>query len=149
MLIFIIFRTTGQSPAHLKLICEALGAVCSSFARYYVFSLEQSADELENPYEIILPSILKKLESYVTLHGCNRDDSAIVELLCSICLQSLLGSYMTERIMRVFSHILQTSDCWTQYRIARSSSRYVCFFFFLLKNLNKRDLVRFEEWTFC
>uniref|UniRef100_A0A8D8HB25 Integrator complex subunit 7 n=3 Tax=Culex pipiens TaxID=7175 RepID=A0A8D8HB25_CULPI len=124
MIAQMIEEDAGQSPAHLKLICEALGAVCSSFARYYVFSLEQSADELENPYEIILPSILKKLESYVTLHGCNRDDSAIVELLCSICLQSLLGSYMTERIMRVFSHILQTSDCWTQYRIARSSSRY-------------------------
>uniref|UniRef100_A0A1Q3G3H8 Integrator complex subunit 7 n=1 Tax=Culex tarsalis TaxID=7177 RepID=A0A1Q3G3H8_CULTA len=124
MIAQLIEEDSGQSPPHLKLVCEALGAVCSSFSRDYVFALEQSAGELENPYKIILPSILKKFESYVTRQTWDRDDSAIVELLGSICLQSTLGSYMTERMMRVFSKILQTADCWTQYRLARSSSRY-------------------------
>lgn len=120
----LIEEDSGQSLPHLKLICEGLGAVCSSFSRNYGFAQEQSVGELENPYKIVLPSILNKLELYVTLETWNRDDAAIVELLGSICLQSTLGSYMSKRVMHVFRDILKKSDCWTLYRLARSSSRY-------------------------
>lgn len=122
---FYVFFALAHSASHLKLICEALGAICSSFTTNYEANQLLNVRESKHPFDAILLPILKKLESYIELPTLDRNDTTIVELLASICLQAVLGSFMPHRLMKAFHNLLRICNYWTQYRIARSASRYV------------------------
>lgn len=120
----LLVENTAHSASHLKLICEALGAICSSFTTNYEANQLLNVRESKHPFDAILLPILKKLESYIELPTLDRNDTTIVELLASICLQAVLGSFMPHRLMKAFHNLLRICNYWTQYRIARSASRY-------------------------
>ncbi|XP_058467251.1 integrator complex subunit 7 [Malaya genurostris] len=113
-----------NSFPHLQLMCEALGAVCSVFSNNHQYKLIQSNYESKHPFRGILPSIIKKLDSFTELTTLDRNSSIIIELLASICLQVMLGSMMPQWISQVFYKLSKITNYWTQYRIARSASRY-------------------------
>ncbi|XP_055586604.1 integrator complex subunit 7 [Uranotaenia lowii] len=110
---------TEHSTPHLKLVCEALGAICANFSST-CFDSSQS----RNQFNCILGHILKKLESYTQLSANDKDNTAIVEILVTICLQSVMGRVIPPRMFRVFDNILKITNLWTQYRISRAASRY-------------------------
>ncbi|XP_055525217.1 integrator complex subunit 7 isoform X2 [Wyeomyia smithii] len=114
MIAELLVEDCGNSFSHLKLMCETLGAICSNFSATYE----------DGTFKTILLAILKKLETYATLSSLDSNSAVIVELLASICLQAAVGSIIPERIKLIFSNLIKISNCWTQYRIARSASRY-------------------------
>ncbi|XP_053698173.1 integrator complex subunit 7 isoform X2 [Sabethes cyaneus] len=120
----LLLEDCGLSFPHLKLLCETLGAICSNFLTICEDRDQQSHRKLSRPFKTILYPILKKMEIYATLSYLDSNNTVIVELLASICLQAVLGSIMPKRMKLMFSNLLRISNCWTQYRIARSASRY-------------------------
>lgn len=127
-------------------MCETLGALCSRFiSRKAVQS--NSTDEANtstrmdvddddddsnepNTFQILLPRLLKKLESTVSSkHG--KEQTQFVETLSAVCLQAMLASFMPSNILNTFEKVLNAANNWTQYRIARSASRYFHFYFVL------------------
>ncbi|XP_055616005.1 integrator complex subunit 7 isoform X3 [Toxorhynchites rutilus septentrionalis] len=119
----LLVEDSEYSVPHLKLICEALGAICSSFSTSYQIAQNQT-DEIHHPLKAILIPILTKLESYNEASTLDRNDTCVIELLVSISLQAMLGSLMNERVMQIYNNLLKFLNYWTQYRIARSASRY-------------------------
>lgn len=76
-----------------------------------------------NPVSECLPQILKKMDTIID--GELQPHSVqIVEILSAVVLQSIIGSFMPKGILDVFDRISTTINCWSQYRIARSASRY-------------------------
>lgn len=114
---------------HLILLCETLGALSSQFCnnRYDVNFINdeiQSQEDVKiNPFNRILPQLLRKLEKTVTYNFTN-DKIQFVETLTTVCLQSMLGHFITEEVLTIFHKIFDVTNYWTQYRIARSCSRY-------------------------
>lgn len=115
-----------------ELICETMAALCSHFmkARYQNISFKSSADAMDvddagagNPFHELLPSLLKRLENLV-LPKFNPKDSHFLEILASVCLQSMMGFHMTREMHDVFNKMFRIINNWSQYRIARSASRY-------------------------
>lgn len=80
-----------------------------------------------NAFLQLLPRLLKKLESIVEGDNIKDDDVQLIEILSAVCLQSMLGSFMPKHILDTFERILNATQYWTQYRIARSASRQVVF----------------------
>lgn len=79
-----------------------------------------------NPFQHLLPNLLRKLESTVIVSEMelDRDQIQFVEILSAVCLQAMLGSFMPQRVLDAFGKVFHRTSCWTQYRIARSASRY-------------------------
>lgn len=109
-------------------MCETLGALCSQFCNKKFSSLGQNYIDLEkqNPFQQILPSLLRKLEIIVDRNAADKDEKNVrfAEILSAVCLQSMLGCFMSQRVLDVFDKVFAVSSHWTQYRIARSASRY-------------------------
>lgn len=54
----------------------------------------------------------------------SKEISRIIEILSAITLQSSMGCFMAAEIVELFIRVIKLSELWTQYRIARSASRY-------------------------
>ena len=78
----------------------------------------------KSAFHQILPKLLKKLDSFGNNGMISKDQVAIVETLSAVCLQSMLGTFLPIKVMHTFERILRVTNHWTQYRIARSASRY-------------------------
>lgn len=110
-------------------MCETLGALCSQFCNKK-FSTSQTnttnamdVDPMANPFQKLLPNLLFKLECIVDAEF-DEDHIRFVEILSAVCLQSMLGCFMPQRVLDVFDKVFRVTSYWTQYRIARSASRY-------------------------
>lgn len=112
-------------------MCETLGALCSQFCNKK-FSASQAPppnvasmdiDPVANPFQQLLPNLLRKLENIVDANF-DRDQVRFIEILSAVCLQSMLGCFMPQRVLDVFDKVFNVTSFWTQYRIARSASRY-------------------------
>lgn len=115
-----------------ELICETMAALCSHFMkdRCQNISAKLSADSMEvdeagagNPFHELLPSLLKRLENLVVPKFHLRD-SHFIEILAAVCLQSMMGFHITCEMYEVFDKVLKVVNNWSQYRLARSASRY-------------------------
>lgn len=111
-------------------MCETLGALCSQFCnnKYSAATSNGSADmimnidEPNNPFQQLLPNLLRKLEAIVS-NNFDKNQVRFVEILSAVCLQSLLGHFMPQNVIDVFDKVALVTSYWTQYRIARSASR--------------------------
>lgn len=112
------------------LMCETLGALCSQFYDREAsdpngMDVDQSSHLATTPNAIqqLLPRLLQKLVSIVG-NNLVKEQVQLVEILSAVCLQSLLGHFMPPHVLDVFEMLLNATNYWTQYRIARSASRY-------------------------
>lgn len=91
----------------------------------------------KSAFHQMLPKLLKKLDSIASTGPISKDQVAIVETLSAVCLQSMLGTFLPVKVLHTFERILKATNHWTQYRIARSASRYgenfLQYFFFNLE----------------
>lgn len=115
-----------------ELVCETIAALCSHFMkdRFLNIGLKSSPDAMKidnsgtrNPFHELLPSLLKRLENLV-VPTFNPKDAHFIEILAAICLQSMMGFHMTREMHDVFGKVLKVVNNWSQYRIARSASRF-------------------------
>lgn len=122
-------------------MCETLGALCSQFyyERFDLFKMDlippQQSNQMDiddpqtaelttpNAFQQLLPRLLQKLESIVDNDEIEQQVQ-LVEILSAVCLQSMLGYFMPKHVLHVFENVLTAANYWTQYRIARSASRY-------------------------
>lgn len=105
------------------LMCETLGALCSQFSNIK-FSLIQENELKKSPFNEILPQLLRKLEKLSEDDSSKVDQSHFIEILSAVCLQTLLGCLLTPQILEIFEKVTKSTNSWSQYRIARSASRY-------------------------
>lgn len=87
--------------------------------------IDVAAAPAPNAFLQLLPRLLKKLESIVDGDSIKDDDVQLIEILSAVCLQAMLGSFMPKHILDTFDRVLNATQYWTQYRIARSASRQV------------------------
>lgn len=115
-----------------ELICETLAALCSHFMkeRYQKISEKQLAEAMEvdeavpgNPFHELLPSLLKRLENLI-FPKFDPKHAHFIEILAAVCLQSMMGFHMHAKMHEIFKKVLTVISKWSQYRIARSASRY-------------------------
>ncbi|XP_036336528.1 integrator complex subunit 7 [Rhagoletis pomonella] len=76
-----------------------------------------------NPVLNRLLFILHKLNAIMEA-GANADQLHTVEILASVALQSMLGCFIPKEVIECFERCCSKINCWNQYRIARSASRY-------------------------
>lgn len=127
--------TDGQQQLQQKqseLICETLAALCSYFMQEkYQNVAKKSSHELMdvddassiNPFHELLPSLLKKLNTLVYPKHDTKDSHSI-EIIAAVCLQTMMGFHETKEMYEVFMKMIKVLNHWSQYRIARSASRY-------------------------
>lgn len=84
---------------------------------------EEAEIDSKDPMLNLFPSLLRKLE-FISSRPVESEESHLVEILSAVCLQILLGSFMPRRVLETFEKILQATNPWTRYRVARSASRY-------------------------
>jgi integrator complex subunit 7 len=119
------------SQKQSEIICETLGALCSHFMKdkFQHVAKKTSNETMDvdevtlNPFYDLLPSLLKRLENLVC-PKFNQSDSHFIEILAAVCLQSMMGVHITQDMYDVFKKVLGTVNNWSQYRIARSASRF-------------------------
>lgn len=83
---------------------------------------EDDVFRIKSAFHEMLPNLLKKLDA-IADKTINKDQVQIVETLSAVCLQSMLGSFLPQKVLHTFDRVLNATDYWTQYRIARSASR--------------------------
>lgn len=105
------------------LMCETLGALCSQFSSIK-FSIIEENQLKKSPFNEILPQLLRKLEKLAEDDSTKVDQSHFIEILSAVCLQTLLGCLLTPQILEIFEKVTKSTNSWSQYRIARSASRY-------------------------
>lgn len=105
---------------NLILFCETLGALCSQFCNH---RFESDLQDTINPFVDLSPKLLNKLQTIVS-DDFNKEKVKLVEILSAVCLQSLLGCFMPVAVFDIFKKVFQVTSYWTQYRIARSASRF-------------------------
>lgn len=119
--------TDEQQLTSLKqseLIGETMAALCSHFMKDKFQNVALDVENaVGNPFHELLPSLLKRLESLVA-PNFNPKDSHFIEILAAVCLQSMMGFHVTCDMHDVFNKVLSAVDNWSQYRIARSASRF-------------------------
>lgn len=86
---------------------------------------EMAVPVAQNAFLNLLPRLLKKLEAIVEGGSIKDDEVQLIEILSAVCLQSMLGIFMPKHILDTFERVLNATQYWTQYRIARSASRQV------------------------
>ncbi|CAD7004330.1 integrator complex subunit 7 [Ceratitis capitata] len=80
-------------------------------------------NETDNPVLNRLLFILHKLNAIMDA-GPKEDQLHSVEILASVSLQSMLGCFIPKQVIDCFERCCSKINCWNQYRIARSASRY-------------------------
>lgn len=131
-------------------MCETLGALCSHFIMQK-FEAPKTAEQpppkeekmetdangdddddddaggvrppTSDVFFQLLPKLLTKLESIVEDDSMSDDDIQLIELLSAVCLQAMIGTFMPKNVLDTFDRVLDATQYWTQYRIARSASR--------------------------
>lgn len=83
--------------------------------------VDESAND-GSTFQKLLPRLLKKLEKIVT-SDVQKSEIQLIELLSAVCLQAMLGYVMPRNVQEIFEKVLQATNYWSQYRIARSASR--------------------------
>lgn len=73
-------------------------------------------------FQLLLPSLLRCLDTLIEPY--HADGVRHIEILSAVCLQAMLGSVMPQRALDCFERLMRRANFWTQYRIARSASRY-------------------------
>lgn len=111
----------NYSPKHSILLCETVAAISSQFCCQRFESHNKLVNS--NFHQEMLPKLLQKLIRVIEDDG-DAVQVRFVEILSAVCLQSMLGYFMPEHVFEVFQKVLKVSNHWTQYRIARSASRY-------------------------
>lgn len=118
----------GQKQS--EIICETMAALCSHFMRdrYQSIPPSTAAKEVDNipsgnPFHELLPSLLKRLENAVSPKFL-QSNAHFVEILSAVCLQSMMGFHLTREMYEVFNKVLHAINNWSQYRVARSASRF-------------------------
>lgn len=71
----------------------------------------------------IVPRLLHKFESFIK-GGLRPELSRVIETLSAVCFQAMIGVYLPIKMQRVLERVLDVTSEWSQYRIARSASRY-------------------------
>lgn len=112
-------------------MCETLGALCSQFYHErFDLSAPRPTNQMDidepstpNAFQQLLPRLLEKVESIVDNNEIDKQVQ-LVEILSAVCLQSMLGYFMPKHVLDIFENVLNATNHWTQYRIARSASRY-------------------------
>lgn len=123
---------------HLALLCETLGALGSQYMKQAIdksfplltdsngSSMEvDDEDDVFRPtsaFHEMLPKLLKKLDA-IANSTITKDQLSIVETLSAVCLQSMLGTFIPVKVHQTLERVLNATNHWTQYRIARSASR--------------------------
>uniref|UniRef100_A0A1I8Q617 Integrator complex subunit 7 n=1 Tax=Stomoxys calcitrans TaxID=35570 RepID=A0A1I8Q617_STOCA len=121
-------------PANENAMCEALGSLCSYFQlkKYAPPSItedeemetNQLREQRTNPVLKNILLFVRKLTSTVDRIS-SQEPSPSVEILSAVALQAMMGCFMPTKIMKTFEqNIVCKTNQWTQYRIARSASRY-------------------------
>ena len=121
------------SQKYSILICETLAALCSQSAKdkfsgvsIEIINLDEDesmdVDESTDPFNELLPKLLKKLERIV--EDFDRKNAQFVEILSAVCLQAMIGCSIPHSVLAIFDKVLLVANHWSQYRIARSASRY-------------------------
>lgn len=154
MLMVDSFSLSVYPAKHLILMCETLGALCSHFIMQK-FEAPKTAEQpppkeekmetdvngdddddddaggvrppTSDVFFQLLPKLLTKLESIVGDDSMSDDDIQLIELLSAVCLQAMIGTFMPKNVLDTFDRVLDATQYWTQYRIARSASRWVSF----------------------
>lgn len=114
---------TGDQKLHQKqaeLACETMAALCSLYKKNRF--LHNEADD-SNPLNELLPKLLKRFESLVH-PKFHTKDSHFIEILAAVCLQSMMGFHLSREMYDIFNNVLRAVSTWTQFRIARSASRF-------------------------
>lgn len=114
---------TADQKLHQKqaeLACETMAALCSHYKKNRY--LNNESDDT-NPLNELLPKLLQRLES-ITTPKFNEKDSHFVEILAAVCLQSMMGFHLSKKMYETFKQVLRAVSFWSQYRIARSASRF-------------------------
>lgn len=116
------------------LVCETFAALCSQYSKDKFIkknvSVSESSemmevDEQENPFLSLLFKLLQRLITIIELDlDDTRKDCRFIETLTAVCLQSLLGYHIPNKVLEAFEKIANGTNRWTQFRIARSASRY-------------------------
>lgn len=121
---------------HLTLLCETLGALGSQYMKQTIdssfpLSVDSNAMEVDDEDDVfrptsafheMLPKLLKKLGAIAST-SISDDQVQIIETLSAVCLQSMLGTFLPVKVMHTFDRVLEVTNHWNQYRIARSASR--------------------------
>lgn len=132
--VFFFFFFLVYPTKHSILMCETLGALCSQFCNNkYSQSYDRTCginmqdimdiDQSINPFQVLLPNLIRKLESIVVDGEFDVEQVRFIEILSAVCLQSMLGYFMPQRVLDVFDKVFMVTSHWSQYRIARSASR--------------------------
>ncbi|XP_005178900.1 integrator complex subunit 7 [Musca domestica] len=120
--------------ANEKAMCEALGSLCSYFQlRKFAapttasegeeMETDQTKEQRTNPVLKNLLLIMRKLTTTIE-RVSHEEPSHTVEILSAVALQAMMGCFIPTKVMSTFDAIINKSNQWTQYRIARSASRY-------------------------
>ncbi|KAI8120803.1 hypothetical protein FF38_07232 [Lucilia cuprina] len=129
MLANLLNDSVEYPAANEEAICEALGSLCSYFQlrKFAPLSNEmetdQSSQQRTNPVLKNLLLIMRKLTT-TTERSTPEESIRTIEILSAVALQAMMGCFMPTAVMRTFETIILKSNPWTQYRIARSASRY-------------------------
>lgn len=108
------------SPKHTRLVGEALAALSAQFCIAQFKSEHGTGD---NPMHDYIWRILNKMK-YIAHKNAEPDNIKIIEVLSAVVFQSLIGYHLPENVFRAFEEVLGKINCWAQYRVARSASRY-------------------------
>lgn len=132
----ILLEESSYSPKHTVFVAETLGALCAQF------SVKQLDEELKgnaflNPIHVLMERILKKTE-FLSNADKSTGNVKTIEILSAVIFQALLGYDIPLQIFRIFEKVLKKMNCWSQYRIARSASRFGHHFMaaFIYRNLS-------------
>lgn len=128
---------TAWPKQYSILMVETLGALCSQFylnehrgqsdptsaaSGEGVTHMEVDDVVTINPFDALLPQLLKKLEAIA--ESGDKNQQHFIEILSAVCLQAMLGHFMPQRVIDIFEKVFKVTNMWSQYRIARSASRY-------------------------
>lgn len=108
------------SQKQAELVCETLAALCSHYKKE---KFRKSESDDSNPFNELLPKLLKRFES-LAIPRFHEKDSHFIEILAAVCLQSMMGFHLTKQMYDIFNNVLKSVSSWTQFRIARSASRF-------------------------
>ncbi|GAB0091802.1 Integrator complex subunit 7 [Sergentomyia squamirostris] len=117
---------------HTVLICETFAALGSQFTSNKFSPLlppyedRMDVDEAssgQNPIHKLLPDILRKL-LYLVEKKLADKNVQFIEIMTTVVLQAHLGVLIPDNVSAALETVVSSINCWSQYRIARSASRY-------------------------
>ncbi|XP_067645572.1 integrator complex subunit 7 [Eurosta solidaginis] len=97
--------------------------VSETETQFEVEGAETANSQMDNPVLLRLLFILHKLNAIMDA-GPKPDQLHTVEILASVALQSMIGCFIPKEVIECLERCCSKINCWNQYRIARSASRY-------------------------